>query len=86
LEVGGHHAKIAPLSVYQVNAIGTGGNAAFSDAQARAGSGFYDRLSTVTKNLVDGLNRLRGIESAFLAQSVGGMLASFAARPPHLQR
>ena len=81
--------KIAPLGpVYQAGTLS--GNpvavaAGLATLKLVQAPGFYDRLGTVTKNLVDGLEQAaRESNLRFCAQSVGGMFGMyFAARPPH---
>ena len=81
--------KIAPLGpVYQAGTLS--GNpvavaAGLATLKLVQAPGFYDRLGTVTKNLVDGLEQAaRESNLRFCAQSVGGMFGVyFAARPPH---
>jgi len=81
--------KIAPLGpVYQAGTLS--GNpvavaAGLATLKLVQAPGFYDRLGTATKNLVDGLEQAaRESNLRFCAQSVGGMFGMyFAARPPH---
>jgi glutamate-1-semialdehyde 2,1-aminomutase len=81
--------KIAPLGpVYQAGTLS--GNpvavaAGLATLKLVQAPGFYDRLGTATKNLVDGLEQAaRESSLRFCAQSVGGMFGVyFAARPPH---
>ena len=88
---GGRRAimeKIAPLGpVYQAGTLS--GNpvavaAGLATLQAIQAPGFYERLSTRTRALTDGLADAAGKAGvAFAAQSVGGMFGIyFAARPP----